>query len=223
MRQSCWLVALAVILSSSGTAWSQDKSEAAEGFDPAEMEKLFEEYATPGTEHKQFRRMVGDWKTKTTSYYPNPEKPTVTEGSAKFRMILGGRFLQQRFQGEYEGKPYTGIGISGYDKATKKYVGSWMDTMGTGIMSTTGKYNEETHQMVESGTSHSPLGQIEFRMVTDYQSDDAFTFTMFMTVPGMPEMKSMEIAYTRQAGDASKAKKPAKQRRNKKKATDATE
>ncbi len=221
MRYSSWLAALAMVIGGVGSVWSQDEPKTPEGFDPAELEKLFEEYATPGEEHQQFRRMVGDWKTKTTNYYPNPEEPTVTEGKASFRLLLGGRFLQQRFQGEYDGKRYSGIGTTGYDKALEKYVGSWMDTMGTGIMHTTGIYNEDKHQMVETGTSTCPLGEIKFRMVTDYESNDKFTFTMFMAMPGMPEMKSMVMAYTRQADDQA-AEKPAKRPRNKKKA-DATE
>ena len=211
MRQSCWLVALAMVLGTTGTAWSQD---AAEEVDLAELEKQFEEFATPGKEHKQFRRMVGEWETKTTSFYPNPLEPSVTKGSATFRVILGGRFLQQRFQGEYEGKPYTGIGIQGYDNATKKYVGSWMDSMGTGIMSTTGKYDEDKHQMVETGTASTPLSEMKFRMVTDSESNDKFSFTMFMTMPGAPEMKSMVIEYTRVKGENAQ---PAKKATNKKK------
>ena len=36
------------------------------------------------------------------------------------------------------GQPFSGVGIDGYDNLRKKYVTTWIDTMGTGIFSMEG-------------------------------------------------------------------------------------
>ena len=49
------------------------------------------------------------------------------------KMLLDGRFLQQEFTGEMMGQPFSGVGINAYDNLRKRYVTTWIDTMGTGI------------------------------------------------------------------------------------------
>ena len=44
------------------------------------------------------------------------------------QMLLGGRFLQQEFSGEMMGSLYHGIGFTGHDNHTQKYVSTWMET-----------------------------------------------------------------------------------------------
>ena len=36
------------------------------------------------------------------------------------------------------GQPFTGIGVTGYDNHAKKYLSTWIDSMGTGIFSMEG-------------------------------------------------------------------------------------
>lgn len=59
------------------------------------------------------------------------------------KMILGGRFLQQEVNGEMMGMPMNGIGITGYDNLKKKYVGFWIDNMGTGMYTMEGEMDKE--------------------------------------------------------------------------------
>ena len=192
------IVALTVLLT--GTALADDKPAAAaqDGPSAEKIQKAFEAFAKPGKPHQQLKRLVGQWNTVSKSYPENPDLPA--EGKATFRMIMGGRYIQQRFQGEYAGKKFTGMGISGYDNASKKYVGIWIDNMGTGILRTEGEYDVKTHKMVEIGTSSSPLGPMKMKMVSDYVSNDKFVFTMFMVTPA-GEQKMMEIVYTRAASE----------------------
>lgn len=151
--------------------------------------------------HDQLKRLVGNWTTEMTSYFPNPEEPTVTKGKANFRMILGGNFVQQRFAGEVEGKKYQGIGVSSYDTGQGKYVGTWKDSLNTGIMHIEGTYDVKTHSLNESGEMATPAGKMKTRHVTKYVDANNFVFTMYMATPD-GEVKIMEIKYTRAKGDA---------------------
>ena len=166
-------------------------------FDSKAIEKLFIAHATPGKEHKLLQQMVGNWETKATDF-TNPVEPVETKGTAVFESLLGGRFVQQKFSGMAHGQKFEGMGIMGYDNQQKKYVSMWVDSMGTGIMHTEGKFDKKTKTMTETGHYESPLGKMHFRMETKYDGKDKFGITMFMKMnPKAQEMKSMEITYTR--------------------------
>ncbi|MEQ8785849.1 MAG: DUF1579 domain-containing protein [Pirellulaceae bacterium] len=185
--------------------------------DPAAMQKMMAEYARVTEHHEGFKHAVGKWSTEMTCSMPGAPSGT-TSGTATFRLLMGGRFLQQNFQGEYDGQKFTGMGLTGYDNAQKKYVGIWIDNMGTGIMHTSGSYNEKTHVMTETGESVMPTGPMKMKMVTKPVDDDKFVFTMFMLTPDGGEQQIMEITYTRtkksekaeKAGKTEKTKAAAK-------------
>jgi len=52
--------------------------------------------------------------------------------------ILGGRFLMQNCRGTMFGQPYEGLGITGYDRFKKKFVGLWLDSLSTAILAMSG-------------------------------------------------------------------------------------
>jgi hypothetical protein len=54
-------------------------------------------------------------------------------GTAEGKALLGDGFVQTTVSSTFMGKPFSGVGVSGYDKARKKFVGTWMDSMSTGI------------------------------------------------------------------------------------------
>ena len=131
-----------------------------------------------------------------TSYFPNPNAPKVTTGRASFRMILGGNFVQQRFFGEVEGKKYQGIGVAGYDTAKKKYIGTWKDSLNTGIMHTEGTYDAKSNTLKETGEMSTPNGTMKTKNTTKYVDKNTFIFTMYVVTKG-GEQKAFSIKYTR--------------------------
>lgn len=163
----------------------------------AEAEKMMKKMARPGPQHKLLAKMAGSYKTTAKSYWPNPEEPEITEGSARFRLIMGGRFVLQNYQGTFDGKKFNGMGMLGYDKFKKKYTGTWVDTMNTSIMHTEGTWNDETDTLTETAVTNGLMGPQKVKMVTKHISDDKFTFTMLMVMPDGSEMPAMEITYER--------------------------
>jgi hypothetical protein len=142
--------------------------------------------------------MVGRWKAECKSFWGSPDEPKVFHGTAEFTMLLGGRYLLQQFKGEFEGKPFEGMGVHGYDKAKKKSVSGWIDNMSTGIMVSEGEYNEATSTLTETGESDTPVGKFKSRSTYHVVDDDTVVLTMYMTMPGAPETKAMEITYKRE-------------------------
>ena len=64
-----------------------------------------------------------------------------SRGTCKNVMVYGGRFLEQTYQGDFNGKPFEGKGVMGYDNIMKKFQGVWYDSIGTGIMTSTSTYD----------------------------------------------------------------------------------
>ncbi|MCA9055869.1 MAG: DUF1579 domain-containing protein [Planctomycetaceae bacterium] len=190
------LTLLVLVLSLLAVSFLRSADPPAAAPDQAAVQEMMMKLAQPGPQHEQFKGLVGEWTCIGRSYEQNPEEPLEWKGTAEFSLLLGGRYLQQDFRGEMPGFKFEGRGITGYDNAQQKYVGTWMDTMSTGIMSTAGEFDPATNTMTEHAVSHTPAGEMKLVMTTIHKSDDAFLFTMSLDTPAGPH-KMMEIDYTR--------------------------
>ncbi|MEM6470584.1 MAG: DUF1579 domain-containing protein [Planctomycetota bacterium] len=163
----------------------------------SEMMDEWMKFAEPGPSHKHLERMVGTWNTVSTDFSTNPDQPIKAEGVAVFEMIMGGRFVKCDFKSDFGGMPMQGMGLQGYDNKLKKYVGTWIDNFGSGMMRSVGTYDEKTDTLTENSTGSSPMGEMKMKMVTKYKSKDKFQLTMYTTNPDGSETKTMQIDYTR--------------------------
>ncbi len=102
--------------------------------DTQEMMEVYKKLGTPGAPHKMLGRMAGSWITKIKSWMEPNKPPMESSGTSEQKMLLDGRFLQQEFTAEMMGSPFSGLGVTGYDNHTKKYVTTWIDSMGTAIL-----------------------------------------------------------------------------------------
>jgi hypothetical protein len=197
-RRFGWMavLVLAGLVANVGRA-SEEKKETPK-LDPAALVKMYEDFAKLVPAHDEFKELAGQWKTEMKDFTTDPAQPTVLPGMATFELLLGGRYLQQKVAGKYDGGTFEGLGITGYDKTKKKYVSIWVDNMGTGIMNTEGDLDPATKTMVETGEADSPMGKMKMKMVTKHLNKDRFDVTMYVVAPDGSETKQAEIVYTRQ-------------------------
>lgn len=175
------------------TAFAADKAQ-------EEMMKKWTEYSTPSETHKFLATMEGNWTYTQKMWEPQQEKPQESKGSATFKMILGGRYLQQEVKGEVMGQPYEGMGLTGYDNLKKKTISTWADNMGTSILTGSGEINLKKKAIAESGSFTCPMDKdntAEYRSDWVMNDKNKMTFTMYNKFDGMKEMKMMEMVYTR--------------------------
>ncbi|MEP7151847.1 MAG: DUF1579 domain-containing protein [Nitrospira sp.] len=189
------LIACCVLLMTS-SAWPKDKKKQA-----MDMQTAMETYAklaTPSEVHARMASRAGSWST-TTKEWTDPKKPPAeSTGTCEHTMLLGGRFLRQECSGDMMGQPFTGIGILGYNNHTKKYVSTWMDSMGTGIFYMEGKADKTGHTITHKGQYDDPMeGAMKLRAVTKLVDADHEIFEMYGTGKSGKETKMMEIIYTR--------------------------
>ena len=154
---------------------------------------------TPGAAHKQLDNFVGTWDTKVTSYMAPGAPPMESTGTSENRWILGGRWIEQRFTGSFMGQPFEGIGYTGYDNVKKEYVGTWMDNMGTGVMTSTGSLASDGKTYSFKSVMPDPVSgknmPVEEKMVV--VDKDHHNMEMWNPGPDGKMYKSMEIAYSR--------------------------
>jgi hypothetical protein len=164
-----------------------------------EMMKVWAAAMTPGEPHAHFARLAGSWTTKTKSWMDPSKPPEETTGSCEFRVVLGGRYLEQRFEGSMMGQPFSGIGFTGYDNIKKKYEAFWIDTAGTGMMVMTGTPDKSGKKTTYTGSMIDPTNgkKVALRSVDTEIDADSLLFEMWMSGPDGKMVKSMEMTYTR--------------------------
>jgi hypothetical protein len=92
---------------------------------------------------------------------------------------------------------FKGIGTEGYDNVKKKYVASWIDNMGTGIMAMEGTYDPATKTLTYIG-EEEPMPGMKTKMRQTVKTIDKNHHLMeFFEFRGDAEVKVMEIAYER--------------------------
>ena len=155
---------------------------------------------SPAPEMDVLKRDVGEWDCEIRTWSAPGAEPMVTKGKESSRM-LGGHWLITDFEGNMMGLDFKGHGTYGYDSGKKKYIGTWVDSMGPYMMQTEGTYDTETETLTVAGEAPGPDGKSTFTytMVTRYKGKNR-VMTMFMQPKGSGDdqkMKFFEITYTK--------------------------
>jgi len=176
----------------------QSKPATAPQMSEQEMMAAYAKYANPGPEHEFLKSMVGSWKAVTKAWM-SPGEPQVSEGTSTRTLILGGRFVMDEFKSTFMDQPFEGFGTTGYDLGKKEYVGTWSDTMGTGILMSRGKMDPSGKVMTMTGSYDDPVNgeKKTMREITKIVSPNQHVFEIWENQGGK-DVKIMEITYTRQ-------------------------
>lgn len=167
-----------------------------------EMMQKWMAYATPAEPHKKLAELAGNWNYTSKMWESAKAKPEESKGTSSMEMVLGGRYLQQKFTGQAMGQPFEGLGFIGYNNLENKYENLWLDNMGTGMMfGKDGTYNEKSKTYVDKGEHSCPMSADKKRDYrTEWKIMDKNTMKFTMWGPGIEdtkEFRQMEITYKR--------------------------
>ena len=177
-----------------------EAKQAPSAAEQAAMEKYMKA-ATPGPEHQRLAKLAGKWKLQVTSWFAPGAEPQKSEGTAEFKPILGGRFLQQEVHGTMMGdQKFEGMGLEGYDNVTKERFGTWVDNMSTGATMMRGKCASGAKKCTLKGRMADAMAGKEVPISETFTmtDDNNFTFQMYGPGPDGKSFKTLEITYTRQ-------------------------
>jgi hypothetical protein len=174
----------------------------------AEMMAMMMQMAQPGENHKLMAHGVGSWalKVKMWNNGDTNAAPMESSATATVKEILGGRFFATDVTGKMQmpgadGKmtdmEFKGTGYDGYDNARKKFVSSWIDSMGTGILNSEGDYDAATKTFTfHAEVAYAPGVKVNVRQVVKIVDNDHHIFEWYED-RGAGEVKTMQIDYTR--------------------------
>lgn len=188
------------------TAVSAESAVSAQKPDDAEMMAKMMELSKLNDNHKILAATVGTWSYKVKMWMDPKGNPSESTGTAVRKAVMDGRFVTGEHSGKFkmpgaDGKMvemnFKGLSFEGYDNVKQKFVSTWVDNMGTGIMFTEGTYDAATKTFTHTGQFEAMPGMnCKVREVIKQTDKDHMTMEYYED-RGQGENKSMEISYTR--------------------------
>ncbi len=164
---------------------------------PEEMKKWMD-FMTPSDVHKMLAKSDGKWDEEIQMWM-DPNAPSqMMKASCENKMILGGRYQQSINHGEFNGMPFEGHSLTGWDNIRKVFQSTWVDNMGTGVTYMEGPWDEATKSINMKGKMTDPMtGEVtDIRQVMKFVDDNTQIMEQYNMKDGK-EFKSMEIKFTR--------------------------
>lgn len=196
------LLALATLLVAvpAATAFAADPPPAAPaGPDMAAMMEAMAKAGTPGAQHKQLEKYVGDWTYSIKMWMDPSASPMELSGTMHAESMLGGRHVASVWKGDFMGAPFEGHALDAYDNVSGQYMNTWIDNQSTGIIYSTGKPSEDGKSITYGGEMIDPMTKQKSvtKSVITWLSDDSFKNESFYTDPSGKMVPSMVIVATR--------------------------
>lgn len=160
---------------------SQPEMQLPAGWSEADMQACIIA-GTPGDMHAELAKGVGVWHGVGQMWMAPGMDPIPANCVNTVTTIMDGRFIQCDMKGEMPGMgPFTGHGVYGFDNAAGKFVGSWIDNMGTGIMGATGELSADKKVMTWTYKYTCPITKklTTMREVETITGPNTRTFEMF--------------------------------------------
>lgn len=202
---SIWMMVFGIFTALNAGAETPETVPAAPDAKAAEQQAMMQkvkERTSPTEAHKVLEPLAGQWTYTAKFWMPLEAQPEETTGTSQNTMIFGGRFLKQEAKGTWMNEPFEGIGYTGYDNIKAEYESVWLDSMATGLMTSSGQYDAVSKTLRLLGANSCPLtgekarpGRSELT-ITD---NDHNTYAFYMIGPDGKEFKAMEIVYQRRS------------------------
>ncbi len=136
----------------------------------------------PAAEHAWLENFVGEWVSKSEAKMAPDQAPMQLSGTMSSRM-LGGFWVLNEMKGDMAGEPMTGVQSIGYDEATEKYVGTWVDSMTAHLWRYEGKVDASGKVLTldADGPNFMSEGKLtKFQDIYEFKSTDEIIMTSKM-------------------------------------------
>lgn len=163
--------------------------------DSATIAKAWADYATPSKVHEMLAKDTGTWDAEMIFWMPESPEPMKANSVATYKMILDGKYQEGVFKGDMWGMSFEGRGMTAYDNASKEFITTWIDNMGTGMLVSRGQYDEASKSITFNGAMVDPVSGKEKKVkeIITYIDDDTQKLEMFEIDQNGKEFKNMEI------------------------------
>jgi len=152
----------------------------------------------PGPQHKWLAEEVGDWNVEGKMWMEGAKDPMPFKASSKIKMVYD-RYLHEEYTGEGE-MGMLGFGLFGYDNSNKEFQALWTTNMGTAMHVMSGQLDEKTGKLSMSAEwTEAGMGgmKVKSRVISTRKTKDEIAVEVFDTYGDAPEVKIVEMTYTR--------------------------
>jgi len=140
---------------------------------------------------------VGAWSAEITVTPQPGAEPQSSTGRLIARLICGGRWQVSDFKNHTTG--FEGHGIYGFNPATRRYVGTWVDDMRSSLYLGEGDWDEASRTMTFHWSAALPGGRsMTWREITTSISDSERDFRVVFPGPDGQDFQMMHVRYRRE-------------------------
>ncbi len=156
-------------------------------------------YMTPTEIHTLFSQYTGSFKMEMTVSMGKDKEPTIFTINSDHQMLLGGRFLKMKQQGDMMGMDYQCITTLGFNTIDKQMALTTITNMGTGTLSMFGEWDEKTKSATLYGQLTNPVTKktINVKQIVSFPDKDTILIESFDQEGDKPEVKSVQYKFIR--------------------------
>jgi hypothetical protein len=139
-------------------------------------------FPPPAKEHELLKQFAGKWETSAESA-PAPGQPAMKCAGTIDAKMLGDLWVVSEMEADMMGTKFKAIQTIGYDGASKKYVGTWVDSMISHMWKYEGSVDKTGKILTleaEGPNFMKPGETSKFRDVYEFKSKDLIATTSMM-------------------------------------------
>ena len=157
------------------------------------------EYMTPSDVHSVFGQYAGSFKMEITMSMSEGKEPVIITMDSENTLLLGGRFLEMKQQGNMMGMAYNAITTAGFNNTDKKFALTTITNMGTGTLSLSGDWDHTTKTANLFGQLTNPVSKeiINVRQTVSFIEGNCILIESFDREGNMPEKKTVQYKFIR--------------------------
>lgn len=165
----------------------------------AQNQDPWTEYMTPSSVHTLLKQYEGSFKMDISMYMGDGKEPTIITVNSKHIMLLGGRFLELKQQGNMMGMDYESIITLGFNNIDKKFALTTITTMGTATLSLSGNWNDKSKSAILFGTLTNPVSKnnITIKQVVTFVDNDTILIESYDKEGDNLEKKTVQYKLSR--------------------------
>jgi hypothetical protein len=157
------------------------------------------EYMTPSDVHSVFEQYVGSFTMEVTMSMAEGKEPAIVTLESENNLLLGGRFLEMKQQGNMMGMDYQSITTIGFNNTDKKFALTTITNMGTGTLSLFGNWDHKTKTANLFGQLTNPVSKetINVRQTVTFIDKNSILIESFDQEGNSPEKKTVQYKLVR--------------------------
>lgn len=179
-------------------ALSQDPKAKGGDVDFSKVQEEFMKLHTPGTEHKVFQEMAGEYSIKGKMWMAPGTDPVEVHGWSTMRAV-GTAFAHEKMTVVMpDNTKMWGEGFFGFDNESKMYQTTWIGGWSTTQRTMSGTMDAKTGAMELKCNYTCPITKkaATERVTATPNADGTLTLRMYAGLEGVGEFQNMEMVYT---------------------------